>query len=1053
MARDMLEGVRLKSTTFVLMVLMLSSVPMVPSVSADQGIPAELQAQGIAASFDNLSETTTITWRNIDQTGNNADLYSDLWDTTYHIYRHSSPITPANIDSLSSWHSVVACDKDVLGGNPLTCRGIQGNSPHPGHSATMQVGAGNNGTFFYAITSELPNGNITTPLDWNASNLFEPVLEITSPVRSPYNIQASFSPGTSQTTVQWINYNSINPILPEDGVDALDIHIWRTEYEVNRANGMDLITSVEDTPVAVLPATTTQHTFDIPPLTNREVYYSVTYLLPNWTASGGDYEDGRFLSNNAMTTPVLEDNSPPEDVSFVSVSFVEDPMEGSGNTTITWMDVPGEVGESYRIYISGVMFNNTSSNGVNLMATVAENQHSYTYQVPIGRLGYSYYCVVVQDQFGAYSTFVPWSSCDIVFEDAFNHWVAEPTNVNAVFLGDGVTRVTWVDQLGAEGEKYHIWKSSYRVTGNEFVENTTLDWLGTVPDGVQQFDAMLDDDISTASFYFVTSEALYGHVNGTYHYTKLDQNWVGPIEEDTTPPDAARISDATMVGQLSIVTLTWLNAAGEDGESYTIYRHIGDPFGENEFATSNYSDAGWEFVTGPIYDWETSLSTLAREIPVVNDTQRDVWYSIIMADSYGNINPLIFPGIGGNAIQVAEDTRAPTMELAITNDDGLVESAALVKGDYTIRVAVSENLLSFPQINVTTTGGASYSDGTVQMNLLSDNLNDDSKGPEFYFPLEITSTSNAGDLVIEITLTDISENSITYFISEKSIDAKAPTITIYSPSAMSDGSKYLYNNKITVTAGASDDVGIISMQMRFVQNYGTSNSISEPWREVSGLNVAANGDWTFEMDFNAANFLPGIHQVSVRGEDAAGNARETNVKFVVDWCRHREDGSTVCEYSNPVDMDPDPIVMTYNVSDPPFIITWITAGVSLLAVIVSLMVISTSMKGPKKRGDDEDVNEDWMSEFIGTSSEPDMEAITGGKPPEEKKEDKTPEPVDDEDDPFAVNVVQRRERRKKKPKDDDDDDDDDDDEEDDKNSKRKKGKRKGKRRSAKRKKD
>ena len=67
----------------------------------------------------------------------------------------------------------------------------------------------------------------------------------------------------------------------------------------------------------------------------------------------------KILSNNAMTTTVLEDNSPPEDVSFVTANFIEDPMEGSGNTTITWMDVPGEVGETYRIYISGIMFNIT----------------------------------------------------------------------------------------------------------------------------------------------------------------------------------------------------------------------------------------------------------------------------------------------------------------------------------------------------------------------------------------------------------------------------------------------------------------------------------------------------------------------------------------------------------------------------------------------------------------------------------------------------------------------------------------------------------------------
>jgi hypothetical protein len=50
---------------------------------------------------------------------------------------------------------------------------------------------------------------------------------------------------------------------------------------------------------------------EIPTSTDRDVYYAVTYFLPNWTGLGGDYEDFRFLSNNAMTTPIGEDNMPP----------------------------------------------------------------------------------------------------------------------------------------------------------------------------------------------------------------------------------------------------------------------------------------------------------------------------------------------------------------------------------------------------------------------------------------------------------------------------------------------------------------------------------------------------------------------------------------------------------------------------------------------------------------------------------------------------------------------------------------------------------------------
>ena len=174
---------------------------------------------------------------------------------------------------------------------------------------------------------------------------------------------------------------------------------------------------------------------------------------------------------------------------------------------------------------------------------------------------------------------------------------------------------------------------------------------------------------------------------------------------------------------------------------------------------------------------------------------------------------------------------------------------------------------------------------------------------------------------------------------------------------------------------------------------------------------------------------PGVHEVSVKAVDSAGNERTTKVKFVTDFCRQRvSDGSTVCKYSNPVAEEPETIYPELNATAPPYMIAWVTAGVSLLAVLVSLVVITTAMSGPKKKkgDDDDDVGDDWMNEFIGTSSEPDMAAITGTAPKEEKKEEQKSAPQDDEDDPFAVNTIQPKRRRKKKASDDDDEDDDDD---------------------------
>ena len=228
-------------------------------------------------------------------------MYSELWDATYHVYRHNSPITSANIDTLTPWKSVPACERISIP-QSVDCRGQAAGT----HEVTYQVGAGVNDSFYYAITTELANGNITKTLDFNASSLYAPVTEITTPIRSPFNVQASFNSLTSQTTIQWVNYNALYPILPESGPDALQINLWQTTFRVQRSNGDILLQqgNPDVTKIATLSPTDSSYVLDIPPQTSREVFYSVTYLLPNWTDEGDDYQDLRFLSDNAMSGSV-----------------------------------------------------------------------------------------------------------------------------------------------------------------------------------------------------------------------------------------------------------------------------------------------------------------------------------------------------------------------------------------------------------------------------------------------------------------------------------------------------------------------------------------------------------------------------------------------------------------------------------------------------------------------------------------------------------------------------------------------------------------------------
>ena len=64
------------------------------------------------------------------------------------------------------------------------------------------------------------------------------------------------------------------------------------------------------------------------------------------------------------------------------------------------------------------------------------------------------------------------------------------------------------------------------------------------------------------------------------------------------------------------------------------------------------------------------------------------------------------------------------------------------------------------------------------MILRSQNTNNPNKGPEYFQTFSISSSTDAGDLLIAINLTDMVLNSVERQITEFSIDAKAPTVTI-----------------------------------------------------------------------------------------------------------------------------------------------------------------------------------------------------------------------------------------------------------------------------------
>ena len=1021
---------------FLVLCMLFALVPVSHAQAVDLGDPYNLQAQNIQAVFNNVTETTVITWENIDSQG--AEL-NGLFSATYNVYRHTMPIDPTNLASMTPFASVDACDSSVAVGNPFNCRA----TAHPGHSFSYLVPPGTNGSFFYAITTTLSNGTEAAELLTNGSHIYDPVQELTTPVYTPYIISADFDATASETTLRWLNYNTISPVLPDTGPNALKIHVWRTDYQMSRALGPALLAT--ETPLAQLNASETEYVVQILPNTQRESYYSITYLLPNFTESGDDYEDVRFLGQNTLTAPVIEDNQPPNQPILLGAEFIAEPSTGAGYTNISWGDVASEEGETYRVYRSDQPFTTILRNDVELIVKdVLEGIGSYQVTVPQGFLGYSYYCVVTVDATGVINTNTDGDSCtNAIEENAFYGWVAEPTNVQATFMGDQTTRVTWNDQLGVEGEIYHLWYSTYRVIGAQFVENQTLMYLGTVADGVGYFDiAVPEDEYRTNSFYYVTSEALYGNVNGTYHYTGLVQNYAQVEFEDTRAPNPARIKNAFSIGAMKLVSLEWFNEDEVD-ESYAIWRHYGEPFGADENDVSTIGSEGWELVLPDITTSSFTGNTITREFDIPSEVDRNVWYAVTITDQFGNFNDEIFAGFGGNAFKVAEDTLLPEGVMTVVDSDGApYDSTTLVAGEYSIRIQVNEDLGTTPTINITTSNGGMLTNDGEPLAMLNNNINNPDLGPLFSYDFSVSSQMEAGDMVINVTMEDESGNEVTQTWTLLSIDAQLPQVTIFSPTPAGDGSKYLYGNRINLLAGAEDDVVITSFQYRFTYHFGgtTGSSLSTPWADLSGVTDIGNNNRTLtaDMEITTGNFEAGYHAVTVRATDGAGNEVQKRVEFIVDFCRNRLDGTTFCTYEEQLKPPIEPEVITPSYSDPPYVMVWIIGAVNLVAIIVSLLVVRAGMAGPKKkkRGDEEG-DDDWMAEFMGTSQDLDMDAVTGtgsGTPEEEKKEEssesETTEPVED-DDPFAINITQRKERRRKKkpePEDDDDDDDDDDDE-------------------------
>jgi len=1001
---------------------LITWTPPVIAAGGGSSDEADLQAQAIQVNFDSMAEQTVVTWQNIDTA--NGTLWSQLQNTYYHLYRSSSPINQSTIQAGQAqlWANVSACTAI----NIMDCRGAPSGT-HPGHSETYPLPAGTNGTFYYAIvTYYQPTDTIIGNFVHGESNVSEGVEELTNTITAPFFVQAEYDSTLSVTDISWVNLNTIVPdSLPEVGPMAYTIKVYRHQDMATRSQWPVLMKEQ----IATLDAGDTSFRHNVPPGTDYGMFYTVTYEY-------NGYEDVRLLGTNTLTNAIHEDNIPPEAIVNVQASFSPESSGGTGNTTIAWDDIPNENGETYHIWRSGMPINDTTSPEVELIGEIGSGYEFYRHQIDRGMIGLAYYAVTASDSNGNHNNSVAGTASigegNGIFEDTFNPWFAEPTWVTAEYLGNSQTTITWTDQLGVEGEQYHIWRSSERLT---YLSNLELvaELVATVPDSVETVTVTVPPDEVRTSYYCVSSVAQYSHSAEPYEDLRFQRNCANgdgtgtasPIIEDTLRPSLPFLQEATMTDQAGskITLLRWLNDITESGETYQLWVHYGDPFFGNESLSSGdiALDSEWQPVLDPVYAEFNNEPDFTRTVALDANLNQETWYALTITDEWGNTNTQFAKS--SNARSVTEDTTPAEITIEVVDGDDNVVTA-LHAGQYTMNIYSNEPLLEYPIINLTTSdyisdnfdvvlSGQSFTDQSA-----TERATPISNVPNGYkFNFEIPATTDTSQLRLILAVVDNSGNLGEIDVTGWEIDAQNPEIQVYAPTS---NSLYLYGESVHIYGAVTDDVGIDSVQIRF-QYYDNGLRKDTVWTNVTDLTPfeGEDGAFVFEWWEPASTFIDTDRnqKVFLRATDTADNLVEWETQFTVDHCvRIIVDFSTACDGQTSLEPGAIEDEEEPGMLSMPYLMIYILGAVNLILLIIAMLsLVLQSTSGAKKKSEDGEEDEDWMMEFMGGGGD------TGAGSPDDVRNDMASLSEDateraEAEDPFAASEGRDRKRRTKKDK-------------------------------------
>ena len=586
-----------RQISFTLVFLLLC--PLLMSAQADGEDDLNFEAKNLTAVYDNVEETTTISWGNADT--NNYLILEELKTTNYTLYRSDEPLNTSNYPQ-----------------SELIQDGIQACMPTDSftqckertHQVVYQVPPATDGNYYYGVTSTLENGTVVSNFTVGDGGLLVPIHEYGSSIKSPYNLQASYDVENATTHLSWIDAGSVDASLSANRTTS----VWQHDVQVDRSNWnstnkTEIISNLSSGVVS----------YDIvhASAVSRVVFYTVLHEIEGEV-------DLRFLSGNTLAVGLVEDNVGSSITGVLQANF-------NHNNNVTSLNWSGAVVEdathTLHVWRSPSPILDLAADGVQELAQLPANATHFNHTVEAGFSGTSYYMITLSDLLGNQQT----GFISAPKANTNEYTLADNENIVQNLAGtysSGTTHLTWSDLSGHPEAEYQIWRSTEGNIFTDAIVNGDATLIATVNAGVEHYNHTLPSGVSGDAWYAVTVVASFGTQDVRYAQTNISlalNSLFQPLSEDTAAPVVPTSLDAVYRPD-GRTQLSWSGSADETGTVWTLYRNLNSDLSEEGF----WVEVGTMENTGDSVH-NVFVDTVAQAGEIVNAV-----YAIGGEDSFGN---------------------------------------------------------------------------------------------------------------------------------------------------------------------------------------------------------------------------------------------------------------------------------------------------------------------------------------------------------------------------------------------------------------------------------